>query len=122
MKRDFDLIRRIMTDIENMPAGRQYSNVDYLIHEYDYSTIYEHIDLLVEAGLLNGKTVKLAHGIGGVIINGLTWNGHDFLDATKDDTIWKKAKENVLKPGASITFGLLLEWLKAEAKHKLGLP
>jgi hypothetical protein len=40
----------------------------------------------------------------------------------RDDTVWKKAKEHVLKPGASWTFDILKEWLKAEAKSRLGLP
>lgn len=44
------------------------------------------------------------------------------IDATKDDSIWNKARENIFKPGVSFTFGLLLEWLKLEAKQKLGLP
>jgi hypothetical protein len=120
MKRDFDLIRHLMKDIENMPAGKRYEDISYLT-EYDPDTVYAHIALLLDAGLIEGKTVKLSHGIGGVMINGLTWTGHDFLDAAKDDTIWSKAKETVLKPTVSITFGLLLEWLKAQAKLKLGL-
>ena len=56
----------------------------------------------------------------------LTWAGHDFLDAMRDDTIWKKAKEKVLAPtgkeivGAS--FAVLLGWLRYEAAQKLGIP
>jgi hypothetical protein len=53
----------------------------------------------------------------------LTWAGHDFLDATKDSKIWKMAKEHVIKPGASWTFSLLVEWLKQEAHKKIfGTP
>ena len=120
MKRDFDLIRRILTDIENIPAGKSMNNINY--PEYNRSVVDHHIILLDEAGLIKAKILKTMGGIGAVHITGLTWSGHDFLDAMKDDTIWNKAKESVLKPGASITFGLLLEWLKTEAKLKLGLP
>jgi hypothetical protein len=49
----------------------------------------------------------------------LTWEGHEFLDAMRDDTVWKKAKENVIKPGASWTVQLLFEWLKAEIKQRV---
>jgi hypothetical protein len=121
MKRDFDLIRRLMKDIENMPAGKRYTDISYLT-EYDPDTVYAHIALLLEAGLIEGKTVNLMRGIGGVMIDGLTWDGHDFLDAAKDDTIWSKAKETVLKPTAAITFELLRDWLKMKVKEKIGLP
>ena len=121
MKRDFDLIRRIMTDIENMPANKRYTDITYL-KDYDPPTVYAHIELLLDAGLIKGDLTKLAGGGRSISINGLSWPGHDFLDATKDDTIWNKARESILKPGASITFGILLEWLKIEAKQKLGIP
>jgi DNA-binding transcriptional ArsR family regulator len=120
MKRDFDLIRRILADIENVPAGKSLDKISY--PEYDQPTIYEHVNILEEAGLIKAKILKAGTGIGAVHISGLTWAGHDFLNSAKDDSIWQKAKDTVLKPTASITFGLLLEWLKTEAKQKLGLP
>ena len=42
-----------------------------------------------------------------------------------NDTVWRTAKEKVLKPGVSWTFELLKETLKALAKQQLariGLP
>jgi hypothetical protein len=42
-----------------------------------------------------------------VELHRLTWEGHEFLDATRDSKVWKLAKEKVLKPGASWTFSLL---------------
>jgi len=50
----------------------------------------------------------------------LTWEGCDFADAVRSDTLWKKAKEMVIKPTASFTFGLLKDWLKSEIAQ--GLP
>ena len=50
----------------------------------------------------------------------LTWAGQDFADAISSDTLWCKAKENVLKPAGSWTFDVLKEWLKAEILQ--GLP
>lgn len=121
MKRDFDLIRRILKDVQDLPAGKTLDNPSY--PGYDQSTINEHIILLEDAKLIKElNIVRLQGVIKDIRIKGLTWDGHDFLDAAKDDTIWKKAKESILKPGASITFSLLLEWLKSEVKQKLGLP
>lgn len=85
------------------------------------ATINEHIELLKKAGLIEATIMRDFSGICGVSIQGLTWEGHDFLDVAKDDSIWLKAKETILKPAVSITFTVLLEWLKEEAKKKLGL-
>ena len=42
------------------------------------------------------------------------------MDAARDDTLWRKAKESVIRPGASFTFDLVKDWLKAEISH--GFP
>jgi hypothetical protein len=121
MKRDFDLIRKIVIAIAAEPAGSGYFSVSFP-DEYDNPTVYEHIEMLIEAGLVEGEVSRsIDMGITGIAIRGLTWAGHDFLDSIKDDTIWQKAKTTILKPTVSFTFSLFLEWLKAEAKAKLGI-
>ena len=55
------------------------------------------------------------------LLERLTWEGHDFADSIADDTLWKKAKEKVIKPSASWTFAILGEYLKFEIKHRLGI-
>jgi hypothetical protein len=118
MKRDFDLIRKIMTDIESMKPFEQQQSFTY--DGFDSATINQHIALLIEAGLVDGKaheTNQRRH----VIVEDLTWAGHDFLDAMRDDNIWNKAKEHILKPGASFTFGILLDYLKMKIQEKTGI-
>ena len=127
MKRDFDLIRRIMAHIETIQPGHFSDENSFIVHlglgeEYDRATILEHIGLLIEENFVKGKIHKSFDGIiDAVRITGLTWKGYDFIDASKDESIWNKAKETILKPTVSITFSLLLEWLKEEAKKKIGL-
>ncbi|MCY1562785.1 hypothetical protein D9M68_1002340 [compost metagenome] len=50
----------------------------------------------------------------------MTWAGCEFADAIRNDTLWNKAKDKVIKPGMSFTFEVLTTWLKAEIQH--GLP
>jgi hypothetical protein len=51
----------------------------------------------------------------------LTWDGHEFLDAMRDDTLWKRAKEKFIKPGASWTAKAVFEYLKLEiTRHITG--
>jgi len=103
-----------------MAPGATLQHCEY--PEYDQKTISEHVRLLIDAGLVQGKVTDMLGGRVHFYVSALTWTGHDFLDAARDATIWRKAKDTVLKPTASITFDLLLQWLKNQAKQQLGLP
>jgi hypothetical protein len=76
----------------------------------------------MDAGLVVGVVSGTDKDPSRYMIHRLTWQGHEFLQSMRDETIWKKAKEHVLKPGASWTFEILKEWAKAELKERLGIP
>jgi hypothetical protein len=121
MERNFDLIRRILRDVEKMPPGGAVEDSTY--HgEYDRATVCEHMRLLIEEDFIEGNVQSDRGRVTAVIIFRLLWKGHDFIKAAQDDSLWNKAKTTILKPTTSFTFDLLLEWLKAEAKSKFGLP
>ncbi len=122
MKRDLDLARSILKKIEECedPWGLHDSPE---IDGYSSSQVSYHIKLLCEAGLIEAEDVSSMGPDGFDWDPGnLTWQGHEFLDAAKDESVWNKARQSVLKPAASFTFDLLLQWLKTEAKQTLGLP
>lgn len=48
--------------------------------------------------------------------------GNGFLDAARNDTIWKKASEKIRQSGVYVTISLLEELLKKLLKESLGLP
>lgn len=121
MKRDLDLVRTILKEIEDeVPPNRTADNIK--IDGYDQDTVYAHVKLLIDEEYLEGKVLMAMMGIVGVHISGLTWKGHDFVSATKDESLWDKAKKSILKPTASMTVDVLLQWLKAEIRAKVGLP
>ena len=107
-----DIIRDLLKAVEERgPIGNQ-------MPAYEDPLVVHQIELMIDAGLVDGETNFEQMGY----IRRLTWAGHDFLDAAKDETIWKKAKEHVIKPSASWTFSLLLAYLKQEAAKKIGIP
>jgi hypothetical protein len=116
MKRDMDLIRQILANTE----ARDFESGEPP-EPYQAQTVEEayQIALMNDAGLvLADCTSETGTPVGATIFR-LTWAGHDFLDAARDDAIWKKAKDTILKPGISWSFSLLAEWLKQEAKKKI---
>ena len=116
MKRDMDLIRQILVNTE----ARDFAG-DEPPEPYQAQTMEEayQIALMNDAGLVLADCTTEAGTPVSATIYRLTWAGHDFLDAARDDTIWKKAKDSILKPGISWTFSILIEWLKQEAKNKI---
>lgn len=117
MKRNMDLVCRIVLATADLPYGNTLDELDGISPE-DFVL---HVIWLEEAGLVvasaqagSGSAAKFA------FVTRLTWNGCEFADAVLDDGLWKKAKESVLKPGISFTFDILKEWLKAEIAN--GLP
>ena len=122
MKRDMDLIRAILQKVElcDDPWGL-HETLD--VEGHTQNQVSYHIKLLHEAGLLVAREVSEMGTDGFRWWPGsLTWAGQDFLDAVKDDSLWRKAKETVIKPGASFTFDLLLAWLKTQVGTALALP
>jgi hypothetical protein len=121
MKRDIDLIRKLLKSIQDTPAGEKPNPLGF--DEYGQATIYEHLILTIKAGLVEGQILgKPTQYEEPIIIERLSWKGHDFLDSSEDESIWAKAKETIIKPGVSFTFDLLWEWLKGQAREKIGLP
>lgn len=117
MKRDMDLVRQILLALE----GDQHADAQSKAR-YEHATIAYHAALLIEAGLVEGTTTKDTEGMpAGYFLRRMTWAGHDFLDSMRDDTIWTKARESILKPIGGVAFEVLKEWLRAEMRHKLGL-
>lgn len=120
MKRDFDLIRRILLDIEKLPAGNRRDDIEYP-GEYEKNIVYEHVKYLIDEAYLNGKVIQSFSGIDATSILGLTGKGHDFIELAKDESVWNKVRENFIKSGVSPSLDSVFELLKAEMKKKIGL-
>lgn len=85
--------------------------------------------LLQEAGGVAQAGLIIAADIGGsfavtplAMPISITWEGYEFLNASRDSGLWQKAKEKVIGPAAGVSFTLLLEWLKEEGKRRLRIP
>ena len=113
MKRDMDIIRLLLIQHEQEETPPELSN-------YSDREILYNYKLMEDAGLITASFVEGSDPVPvGINYVRLTWAGHDFLDASRDNKIWKSAVEHVIKPGASWSFSILLEWLKQEARQKL---
>lgn len=121
MQRDLDLIRELLFAIEAKPGG--YARGTPTIEGYTEEQVGYHVFLAHQAGLLVGvdqSNVVADSPMWAPLY--LTWDGHDFIAAIRDDTLWAKAKNLVIKPAGGVAFSVLLAWVKREAQERLGLP
>jgi len=67
---------------------------------YEEGAIIYNLALMVDAGLVHGHIVHDKEGgVAGVSVTRLTWDGHDFLDSTKDPRIWERGKRRAPPAG-----------------------
>ena|ERR1043166_8317915 len=118
MKRNFTLLRRILLDVEALPAGQEVS--EFKCDDFDSDTVTEHVRLLFEGNLIDGMRTEHASGMD-YSVSRLTWAGHDFLAKAKNDTIWKKVIAHAEEKGSSVPFSILDALLTKAAEKHLGL-
>lgn len=116
MKRDMDLLRNLLFQIEDKDVGL-FNDILVEAPGIDQPILQGHLRLLTEAKLIDAITAPdCGDNFDYYTPIRLTWAGHDFLDSVRDPEIWSKTKE-----GAESAGGFTLELLAALAKGFLKL-
>ena len=119
VQRDMDLIREILRFIEQNPQmdGRTTfpitSPEDLGVANHSMDEVAYALRLLSDAGFIDASS-------NGKMLRRLTWEGHEFLDNIKTDSIW----ETVKKQASGLTgvdMKVLASLAEAEVKQRLGL-
>jgi hypothetical protein len=120
MKRDWDLIRKMLTDIEEdrnvlaqIPVEPKWTDqpweeYEQQLLEYNVTEghIAGHLEMLIENGYIDGlKVIRTGSGRFGYSLAGprLTMAGHDLLDTMRSPKIWESIKSNAKKKGIELT-------------------
>jgi hypothetical protein len=120
MRRDWDLVRKIVLAVEDHPDGFM-PRLD--IEGYSREQIGYHAYLLIDAGLAAGVSI----GVSGdkspqAMLRNLTWAGHEFAESARDDSRWKTAMGIVKDKGGAITADILGQLLGGLLKSTFGIP
>jgi hypothetical protein len=105
--------------IEDSSVDKALSNIQ--IDGYENDEIAYNISLLKSAGFIEGE---ILYEIGSVVpsaymIFGMTWLGHEFLDACRNEGIWAKAKEKLRIIGNDVPLEVIKEVLIDIMKKQL---
>jgi Hypothetical protein (DUF2513). len=120
MKRDLELIRKMVLTIEDAPSAWAPHPLE--IEGYSRAQIGYHAWLLVDAGLASGQDNTDGESSGPeASISSLTWEGHEFADAARDNGRWAKAMGVVQEKGGAVTIAVLTQLLANLMKSAFGL-
>lgn len=120
MKRDMSLVRQLVLAIEASPSGFAPGNLAFDGHTQE--EIGYHLYIMLEAGLIRGADVTtLGAKSPEAIATSLTWAGHEFADAARNEDLWAKAMEVTKEKAGSVTIELLMKILTSLASSALGL-
>jgi hypothetical protein len=119
VKRDPHLIRALLLHLEEkqndrpaMPSIVPYSKLEVLYH----------LLLMHEVGFVRCEIEKAKSGrVIRVLPFSLTWRGHEFLDASRNEKLWKRATQLGAKKLGGVPFDVLLALLVQLAKDQLGI-
>jgi len=118
MKRNMDLVRRILLAIETHPRGFA---PDIALEGYSAEEIGYHLTLMAEAGLVEADDVTGIGDAGPMArVSRLTWQGHEFLEDSRSPRIWEQAKTVVTEAGGG-SFQIWQAVLADLIKKNLGL-
>lgn len=118
MHRDMDLIRKILLAIEAHPEPYSW-DVPLDIPGCSEKEICYHVKLLEEAGLIEARIMTASGGVFKCAVNSLTWAGHEFLEAAREDSRWAKVKHLVVEKTGSLSFEVLKAGLVQAMLHSL---
>jgi hypothetical protein len=118
MKRDMDLIRKILLQIEEENqlvslADLVQKNLEINIDELRYN-----VRQLYDSEYISGNILDYMSGAYDLQRIKLSWKAHDFIDSVRDDEIWKKTKKSADEV-RGFTFDLMKDLAKGFLKKKI---
>lgn len=117
MKRDLDLVRRILLHLEGgegaSPSGSGWSS--FVGQGQDIAAVHYHLQLLHDAGLIEASEVMP----GQWWPERMTWAGHEFLDAARNEDLWSETRRRVEASLGSAPFVLFHEMLIRLSRARL---
>ena len=120
MKRDVEVFRKILMQVEARPNGQ----VDEIhpIDGIERSVLHGHVELLVETGYLKATDqTSFRDEFNRFLIERLTFEGHEFLHTIRHEGFIQELKSKAQDEGTSLPLTVLKELGTQFLRKKLGL-
>ncbi len=122
MRLNYNCIRDILLYVEDNTTFENNAIdatelTDYFKDKYEVGTIYYHIKMIAQANFVDDVTWSNGEPED---ISCLSWEGHQYLDSIRDDSIWQSVTEKI-KPLKSIPLEMIVPIATEFIKQKLGM-
>ncbi|AMJ94871.1 hypothetical protein AVL56_11575 [Alteromonas stellipolaris] len=119
MKRNMDLVREILINLNEHPHG--YAPDNFKVQGYSQEEVLYHCFILGEAGLIDASNTSSDNSLSPEAIPiRLTWMGHEFIENAKNENIWQQTKDAVHKIG-DVSFSVWASVLAKVVEQNLGI-
>lgn len=113
MKLNQECIRAILltvedADLQELRAGLPLINLQESkrLRSFSQDEVEYNSMLLIQNEYISARELKIDYaGNNMALLNGLTWQGHQFLDTVRDKTVWKETK-NILSKFSSVSLSM----------------
>ena len=120
MKRDMDLIRLILLEIEKEVDGEPVMGLT--VEGYNMQQVAYHCRLLEERGFIDDYSPEYGDGeLLDFAVGKLTWEGHEYLDTVRDNSFWGMVKTMMSKKAIPVTLKFVVATAEEIVNKKLGL-
>lgn len=116
MKRDWELVRHILLQMENAKH-----NEHIVADEGEDPNVFAyHCKMMADAGLIEAAVSQyLGGGMSAQAIR-ITWAGHEFLDSIRPKPVWEKVKTEAKEKGIDLTFTAIKALAEMAMKAAIG--
>ena len=115
MKRDFELVRKLLFYSENKENSSVIDVGSITIDGYKTDEINHHVIIMCEAGLLSYEGERRRGRLISAIPSGLKWEGYNFLDVARNEGLWNQVLRKAKESGIAVTLEVLSKMLKDAA-------
>lgn len=103
MKRDWDLIREVLIEIESLDPAK-HENIQYGPASSSSEPVKDsQAVMLWRAGFILGVDASSTEG-DAIFALDLSWAGHELLDTIRSQAVWERIKSTAQTKGLELTF------------------
>ena len=118
MRRDMDLVRDILMAVEDA-NGRVDGDTLAALADGDRVKALNHIEMMDAHGLVRASVTRVTgnDAMARFSVEGMTWEGYDYLDAMRSDMVWKAAKSAIAETVRDAPLSVVKDVCTALALH-----
>jgi hypothetical protein len=115
MKRDWDLIRQILTAAETKEPGEELFAEE--VDADSIAVINGHIAMLYDAGYVKAKILRGKEGIYLAHVQEITFSGYELLGTIRSDSVWSGIKKTAKAKKLELSFEVVKQVGKDVLEH-----